>query len=239
MKLNNIKMVAFDVGDTIHQFSNPKLLTNCYNKEMEILRKNGIKFKTQDYYFATEKAWRESQKKKYEKDYLAVPKLVLKYLGCPENLELVTKMGDSFVKLSKKHELKKKKMVPGAINIIKYLHKKGYKLGIISDTKSGWIRDWIKYHNFDTYFYIIILSFEINGKKASQKPFLEFKRIAKSKYKIKPSEIMMIGDLSVDMDAKKHGFKTTLLDPINQKTEHFLYTPDIKIKKLKEIKNYL
>lgn len=239
MKLNNIKMVAFDVGDTIHQFSNPKLLNECYNAEINILRKAGLKFKTQDYFLATEKAWRESQKKKYEKDYLAVPKLVLQYLGHHCDINLATKMGDSFVTLSKKNELKTKRIVPGAIGLIKYLHRKGYKLGIISDTKSAWIRDWLKNENLDSYFYIIILSFEVGGKKASQKPFLEFKKIAKTKYQIKPEEIIMVGDLSVDMDAKKQGFKTILLDPIMQKTNHFLYKPDLKIKKLNEIRNYL
>lgn len=238
-QFNNIKIIAFDVGDTLLQVSHPKLLINCYKAEIAILRKSGLQFKDEDYYLATEKAWRESQKEKYSTDFLIVPKLIIKYLGYKANDKLLEEMNNSFVNLANKYKLKEKKINPGALNLIKYLHNKGYLLGIISDTNTSWARTWLKELKIDDYFQIIILSNEIGRKKASQKPFMIFKKLAKEKYKIKPNQIIMIGDLSVDMDAKKHGFKTILLDPIAKNTKHFIYQPDIKIKTLKDIKKYL
>ena len=232
-------MVAFDVGDTLHQFSHPSMLNKCYNAEIKVLKSAGLKFKTKDYYLAAERVWRESRKKSYQRDNLAVPKQILKFLGYSNRLDLAEKMGESFVKVSNKYLLKTKRTMPGAIDIVKYLHKKGYILGIISDTENLGPKKWLKEANIYHYFKIVILSCEVGGRKASQKPFIVFKKLANKQFKIKPEEIVMIGNLSVDMDARKQGFRTILFDPICQNTKHFLYQPDIKIKTLKDIKKYL
>lgn len=232
-------MVAFDVGDTLHKFAHPAMLNKCYEAEIKLLKTAGLKFKTEDYYLAAERVWRESRKKKNQRDDIAVPKQILRYLGYPNRLDLAEKMGESFVKVSKKYLLKTKRTMPGAIDIIKYLHKRNYILGIISDTENLGPKDWLKETKIDHYFKIIILSCEVGGRKASQKPFIAFKKLAKKQFKIKPSEIIMIGNLSIDMDAKKQGFRTILLDPLCQNTKYFLYQPDLKVKSLKDIKKYL
>jgi FMN phosphatase YigB (HAD superfamily) len=237
--LKNIKIVAFDVGDTLHKFSHPAMLQKCYEAEIKVLRKAGLKFKTEDYYLAAERIWRESRKKKSEKDNLFVPKQILRYLGYPNKLFLAEKMGESFVKVSKKYNLKTKRTMPGAIDVVKYLHKKGYILGVISDTENLGPKEWLKEANIYHYFKIVVLSCEVGGRKASQKPFIAFKKLANKQFKVKPEEIVMVGNLSVDMDAKKQGFRTILFDPICQNTKHFLYQPDVKVKSLKDIKKYL
>lgn len=237
--LKDIKIVAFDVGDTLHKFSHPAMLQKCYEAEIKVLKEAGLKFKTEDYYLAAEKAWRESLKKKYRNNYFAAPKLVLKYLGLPKDKELISKMGASFTKVSNRYILKTKRTMPGAIDIVKYLHKKGYILGVISDTNNNGPKEWLKEANIYQYFKIIVLSCEVGGRKGTNKPFIAFKILASKQFKVKSEEIVMIGNLSVDMDAKKQGFRTILFDPICQNTKHFLYQPDIKVKSLKDIKKYL
>ncbi len=241
MIFKNIKMIAFDVGNTLYHYSDFKLLEECYKKEISILRNSGYKFTDEEYYKTAEIVWRESQNKKYLSDYLITPKLILKYLKIPHNEELILKMANSFENISKKYKFEKKdrKIMPGAIDLITYLHNKGYKLGIISDTETDWARTWLKEINVSSYFNLIILSYEVNGKKASQIPFKIFKERAYKEYNIKPEEIVMVGDFSVDMDAKEQGFKTILLDPLSQNTSYFKYSPDIKVKSLKDIKNML
>jgi FMN phosphatase YigB (HAD superfamily) len=53
-------------------------------------------------------------------------------------------MVSSFQYNSKKYLLKTKRMMPGAIDIVKYLHNKGYILGIISDTNNNKPKNGLK-----------------------------------------------------------------------------------------------
>ncbi len=235
----DIKIVAFDVGDTLHQFADPRLMAKCFEGEIRVLRKEGLKFTKKDYLVAAEKAWRESLKKKYKNDYFAAPKLVLKYLGFSYNKVLVSKMVNSFTIISNKYLLKTKRTMPGAIDIVKYLHNKGYILGVISDTNNNKPKKWLKEANIYSYFKIIVLSCDVGGRKGTHKPFMAFKDLAYKKFKVKSSEIVMIGNLSVDMDAKKLGYKTILFNPMSLSHKHFIFQPDINIKHLKDIKKYL
>ncbi|MFA5358075.1 MAG: HAD family hydrolase [archaeon] len=237
-KFSMIKMIAFDIGDTLYRVSHPELLQACWNEEMRIMREKGLKFSDEGYKLAAERAWRESQKVEYKSDSLSVPKLVQQYLGFKVNEELAKNMSAAFLKVAQKYKVEKKHIIDGTIETITYLHKKGYLLGIISDTETDWAKNWVKELGVN-YFEIYSLSFQVGGKKASLKPFIHFLNEAKSKYSINAEEIVMIGDLSVDMDAKKLGMKAILFNPIEQDTKHFEYKPDAIIKHLLDLKSIL
>lgn len=110
-------------------------------------------------------------------------------------------------------------------------------MSIISDTDTSWAREQLKQDNVYEYFKCIILSNEIGFRKGSGNPFEKFLEEMKT-LNIEPNECLMVGDLSVDMDAKKYGIKTVLYNPDEIPYDHFSYAPDYVIKdytKLKEL----
>ena len=166
-KFSATKMVAFDVGDTLYRVSHPELLQACWNEEMRIMRESGLKFAEADYKLAAERAWRESQKAEYKLDSLSMPKLVQQYLGFKVNEGLAKNMNAAFLKVAQKYKVKKRHIIDGAIETITYLHKKGYLLGVISDTETDWAKTWIKELGID-YFAM----YPLNGLEYRRSPRL-------------------------------------------------------------------
>lgn len=232
--MKKFRLIAFDVGDTLYQVSNPNLMNECWKNEMGLLRKNGLKFRNEQYYVAAEYAWRESQKEKYKNDSLAVPKIVQKKLSNKINEKLAKEMSELFIKTANKYSVKNN-FILGAKKVLRELSKK-YYLAVISDTETDWFRKWVFDNNYKN-FVIFSLSYEVGGKKASGKPYKYFVKEIK-KLNIKPKECLMVGDLSVDMDAKKYGIKTCLYNPLceNKKTK---YKPDYTIKKITDLLDLL
>lgn len=235
----NIKMVAFDVGDTLYRVGHPELLSACWKEEQKVLIKHKLKFTSAQYSKAAERAWRESQKSKYKHNSLSVPLLVQKFLGYAPDETIANEMADSFTKIAEKYKVKRKHIIRNALKTLHSVRRKGIKLGIISDAKTSWAREWFKDLGIYDYFSIIVLSNEVGGKKASGIPFKKFLDIAKKDFKLKPNEIAFVGDLSVDMDAKKYGMATVLFNPLNNEYNHFESKPDFIVKDLKDVEKVL
>jgi FMN phosphatase YigB (HAD superfamily) len=238
MKAKTIKIISFDVSNTLFMDNDPKLLFDIYKSEFQILRKYSSKLKYSYYLRAVEETWRDCQKVKVKEG--AFLKILLKKINIKYSKELSNIIEDNFNKISKvdsKHSTKQK-LSKNAMGLIKYLVKQNYILAIISDTKSGWIREWIKNQSFSKQFKYFSLSSEVGGKKASGKPYLDFIRQIK-KDGFLPNQVLHIGDLSVDVQAKNYGINVALYNPLHLPDKHFLTKPDYIVDDLINVKDIL
>ncbi len=108
-----------------------------------------------------------------------------------------------------KREINKKadqiSLFPKVKNLLKILKKEGFLLGVLSNNKKKTIVDVLEKNNITQFDYISgnIFSFD---KKRKLKKFLK-------KYKLKPEEVVYIGDQITDIvDAKKVNLNTIAVD---------------------------
>jgi len=235
--MKNIKIISFDVSNTLFMDSNPKLLFDIYKSEFKILKKYNHNLTYNIYLRAVEETWRDYQNSKYKKD--AFLKVLLKKINIKysDNLSKLIEENYNKVYIIHSNYKPKTKQCGNAIKLIKYLIKNNYILGIVSDTKNSWIRDWVDENNFNNFKYFS-LSNEVGEKKASGKPYVDFINQIKLDGYL-PSEVLHIGDLSVDIEAKKYGIKTVLYNPLRLPYKHFLYKPDYVIKDLIDVVDIL
>ncbi len=125
---------------------------------------------------------------------------------------------------------------------IRFLHEKGYKLGIISNNIDEDVRFILERENISNLFKTVVCSSTIKERKPSAKIFLEaFKDISKENY----NKILFVSDeLSEDIiGAKALGTKTAWVckNTVNawRKSEPEIFETDYKITSVSELKNIL
>ncbi|MFH0714714.1 MAG: HAD family hydrolase [Candidatus Diapherotrites archaeon] len=228
-----IKAVAFDVGDTLYSTGEIRYFDAFRLAEQKVLQRHGFHVPSDEYWACVEKTSREIQQKKYKGDPYKFPCVLLDFLGI-QNEEIMKEIGAEFGKVHAEYSEKRGEKNEEAFTVIKKLSEKGILLGIISDTDTSWIRDRLNRNGSAKYFQIYSLSNEIGLGKGSGKPFEYFlQEIAKKG--ILPEECLMVGDLSVDMDAKKFGMKTALYNPAKNNHKHFTFQPDFVIIQFEEL----
>lgn len=97
--------------------------------------------------------------------------------------------------------------IDGTKEIIEQLHKKGFKLGLLSDHAREWIEYCEKKFKYHKLFHSKVYSFEIEARKPDEKTFFEIlKRLNE-----KPETCLFVDDLQKNIDgAKKLGMDTIL-----------------------------
>ncbi len=126
-----------------------------------------------------------------------------------------------------------------ALDIVDYLKKKGYKLGLVtnSDGEGGDKKSRISRFPYITKFDVIVIGGENNIKpKPSLQPFI----LACDELKVNMEECIMIGDDPIKdcLAAKKAGLKSILVDRENKVKYPELYA-DFVISSLKELEEFL
>ena len=131
---------------------------------------------------------------------------------------------------------------PEIADTIKYFHKKGYKLGIISNNIDDDVRFILKRENILNLFETIVCSSSVGERKPSAKIFIEaYKNIPKEDYK----NILFVSDeLSEDIiGSMALGTKTAWVckNTINdwRKEEPEIFKTDYKIESVTDLKNLL
>ena len=124
---------------------------------------------------------------------------------------------------------------PNVIPTLKKLKKRGYKLGIVTDAPK--FQAWTRLYQLrlEKYFDLVITFEDTGKKKPSQLPF----KTAIRKLRMKPEEIMMVGD-SIKRDvegARKLGMKTVFAE--YGKVWKEKGRPDFVINDFSEILDYL
>jgi epoxide hydrolase-like predicted phosphatase len=101
--------------------------------------------------------------------------------------------------------INKSKLNKEVVRIVKLLKRKGYKVGILSNTN---IVDATAHENKGEYdlFYPLILSFKVGCRKPGKKIY----QIALKKLKVKPEECIFVDDKKRKLPPKSLGIKTIL-----------------------------
>lgn len=232
-----IRSIAFDVSDTLYPTGKPKLFLAFRLAEQKILMENGFDISAEKYWPAVERTSREIQSNEWKNNPLRFPIVLLKNLGIEQD-GLAMKIGLEFSKVHNAYKKNTPFLLLDIKELIPKIASKKIILSIISDTDTSWSREQLKRDGIYQYFKFIILSNELGLGKGSGKPFELFLE-EMSKLEINPNECLMIGDLSVDMDAKKFGIKTVLYNPDNVPFSHFTYKPDYVIEKYDELKEII
>lgn len=126
---------------------------------------------------------------------------------------------------------------PDAKSVLEYLDRRGYSLGIVTDTDGAGIpkRERVTRFDFSKLFKVIIVA----GKDtAKSKPDPECFELATKELQIDPKECVMVGDkVFTDIrGAKKFGMKSILVKRRNWGMEE---DPDYIIQNLNELKDLL
>ena len=202
-----IKAVLFDVGNTL--IDNDKA-TEIYMKnpvEWKILRKKYPKITLEKFLDAARHVQKEKREFTKEEHPRWYQNRVIERLGIPHDESLALEMRKTFERLDDTL-IKSQVLMPHTFEILDYLHKKGYKMAIVTDATTSWVRKWLKKINRKHYFQSIVISSEIGSTKSSLIPFKQ----ALKELKVEPNECMMIGDGRSDMMARKLGIHTCLLN---------------------------
>jgi len=129
-------------------------------------------------------------------------------------------------------EIQAWELYPDAIDCLNALQRMGFKMGLLSNTKSDWaVRAILAKHNLTEYFGVIITSAQLGIRKPRLDIFLR----ALSTLKAKPAEAVFVGD-SLEADvigAKTAGIRSVHVRRKIESHQH-LVTPDATVENLTE-----
>ncbi len=228
-----IKAVLFDIGNTLIDLDKAYGIQLEKLPEWSVLQKHHIRVTREQYLEAARQI--SSQTKDYSKkdEPLYYQKEVMKILHIPWNEKIAHEMSEAYQQTQEK-SIQKEAIMPRALEILDYLHEKGYVLGIVTDASSSISKKWVELIGRKHYFKTIIVSHEVKSKKSDLIPFKK----ALEELQLKPEECLMVGDMPGDMMAGKIGMKTCLFDRYKREIGMEM-KPDYIISKLIEIKKIL
>lgn len=206
--------------------------------ELNVLRKAGYNFSSKQY----EKAWKQLSKNwknlRFKKRKSFISYYIQKYLGVKKpDWKLARKMHKAYDYAFKDFGAEKA-LSKNAKNIIQWLAKHRFYIGVISDSNSLYGKKWLGKVKLSYHFHHISISCEIGYEKTTPKPFELFvKKINKKhKAKLKPEQCLVVDDSQTACrNAQKAGMKVALYDPFHRKKPNF--KPEYQIHDIKEIKN--
>ncbi len=235
---NPIKCIAFDIGGTLHRNTQSSKMLG-WKMKLQVLADHGYPTSFETYKKAMDAAWVERNAMQTRGRFL-LDALSLKKLGIPATPELTGKMTRAFFEWRLK-DMSPRRISPGVKSMLRFLAKKEIITGVISDSDLSWSRVWLKNHKIPMKEHRIIISNEVNTDKQNVKIFKLFlSRLREEFPTLKPSQILMIGDQSRDMNAKKAGFQTCWYNPSKKPLpKEWKIKPDFEIAHFKEIKKLL
>ncbi len=235
-----IRCVIFDIGDTLYNSELIRRLNKKQQPELEVLRQAGFKFSEKKYLATWGKIRKDWGKLKYKNRTSFISYYVQRYLGIRKpSWKLARKMHAAFIKLHPNFS-PEQMLAPNARNIISWLAKRRYYLGVVSDANTKGGKKWLGKVKLDKHFHHISISCEIGYEKSTSKPFELFLKKMQKKHKIKlePEECLVVDDSQgACANAQSIGMKAALYDPFRRK--HLRVYPDYHIYNLMQIKQIL
>ncbi len=233
-----IKCIAFDIGGTLHRNTQSSKMLG-WKMKLQVLAEHGYPTSFETYKKAMDAAWAERNAMQTRGRFL-LDALSLKKLGIPATPELTEKMTNAFYAWRLK-DMSPRRISPGVKSMLAFLEKKEIITGVISDSDLSWSRVWLKNHQIPMAEHRIIISNEVNVDKSGVKIFRLFlARLREEFPTLKPSQILMIGDQSRDMNAKKAGFQTCWYNSEKKPlSREWKIKPDFEIVHFKELKKLL
>lgn len=232
---SQIKCVAFDIGGTLHRNTQSSKMLG-WKMKLQVLKDYGYPTSFETYKKAMDAAWEERNAMQTRGRFL-LDALSLKKLGIPTTPDLVGKMTNAFYAWRLK-DMSPARIAPGVKSMLAFLEKKEIIAGVISDSDFSWSRVWLKNHKIPIAEHRIIISNEVKTDKQNVKIFKLFLSHLREEFPtLKPSQILMVGDQSRDMNAKKAGFQTCWYNPTKKPlSKDWKIQPDFEIVHFKELK---
>lgn len=222
-----VSAVTFDDFNTLHY---SMIEEDIIHPIFRALKKNNVNVDEKDFlneYFRADKAYRKSLQETFRESLLdSIIKNVLLSLGYrSQRLDLVIKKA-----VNEGLATRKSTWYSDAIPVLTILRKRGYKLGLITNTHWRLLDETKK--EFDKYFDVIILSYEHGYAKPHPSIFLA----ALDMLGIDANNCLHVGDdpIADIQGAKKVGMKTAFIKRGKRKAN-----ADIKIKQLNELTEFL
>lgn len=238
--VNMIKCVIFDLGDTLIGIS--KGIEKIYklNLQLNDFNKAGFNVSEKDYFLALGKTNEDFAKLKTQEGYEDgfFVSSILKHLNRKHSKKLAISLSKKFFSYQKKYT----KLEPFARQTLRFLTRRGLKIGLISNGNTKKARQWLRFFEIQSFFDVILTSHETGFNKSDLKPFKIFlqKINAESKIKILPENCLMVGDNAFeDISAKKLGIKVAVYLPNLSQKEKQQIKPDFQINSLFEIKRII
>lgn len=232
-----IKAITFDYWDTLVPIEREKIekMRNKRAKAVtEYLKKRGYDFSYKDVKEISNNIWilyRDNPLINKEVTLYVMVENILKELGISKDKKMVYDIVEIYERFLYSSGLSIDKDIKP---VIKNLKRKGYKLGIVSNTPGGKVEKmFLKDANLIDYFDIMLFSSFEGIRKPHPEIFMKVVRF----FNIKPSELLHIGDTpELDVEGPlKIGAQVILWDPENKK--EFKDIP--RIKKWEEIFKFL
>lgn len=145
------------------------------------------------------KATIEDIAERYGKLTSVILREIMEKHGKPITKEISEKMAVEKDKIYMKLAEKEYKLLPGVKEILVYLKKKGYKIGLASSSSPGSIQQLLRVTNIKEFFDATISGWEIKKGKPNPDIFLECAK----RLKIKPEECIVIEDSTHGVEAAK------------------------------------
>lgn len=206
-----VKAIIFDLDGVITH-----TMPYHYQSWKAIFKKNGINVSREDIYS------REGQR-----GLLSVREIFAKY-----NVPYTDKHATRILKRKENHFKKsvKNRFIPGSKSFIKYLHKKNFKLGLVTGTSSHELHKILPRSLYNL-FSVIITSNDVKNGKPHPDPYL----LALSKLQIKADQAIVIENAPFGIySAKAAGIRCIALETSLAK-EHLLMA-DIIFKSIDSIR---
>jgi HAD superfamily hydrolase (TIGR01549 family) len=225
-----LKWVVFDFGGTLNKhFDNERVFNKidrdisekfglkCSKRVFDEVRKEMQLLKGKSEIHSGTLFWR----KVYEKCNLkATEKNILKMS------EMFSKKNVTFLHL-----------FPDTVEVLSFIKSNGLNMALISNADEMSFRQRLKKSGLKKFFKIAFSSEEVGGEKSSLWPFMLFISKANKFAKVKPEEVLMVGDtIGEDSAAKILGMKTVWIKKKKNSSYWHGLKPDYTIKKLSELK---
>ncbi|MDO8538089.1 MAG: HAD family hydrolase [archaeon] len=233
-----IKVVIFDIGDTLFLNNKALLKTIKAAPELKGLKSFGYDFSKKDYdkaRFKSEEFYAAlSDNKKLQ--HMVFDLLMLKAFGIKQSKKIAKEMDNHF----RKEYLKNLKIMPNAKSLLSYLKKQRVVLCIITNANTDFGKDMVKKFKINHYFKHLLISYQLGYQKRKIEPFHILLKILNKnrKQKIKSNECLMVGNnVKEDAAAKHAGMKVAILTTQMYFKELIKeMKPDYLIKDLMEVK---
>jgi phosphoglycolate phosphatase len=129
------------------------------------------------------------------------------------------------------------RILPGTVALLKYLKERGVRMAIASNRPSRFCRLILKTLRIEQYFDFVICGDAVRRAK----PYPDMVKVIMRKAKVRPAEVIYVGDMSVDILCGKRAGVMTVGIPTGSCTraEILAEKPDLMIKRLAELKQAL
>ncbi len=192
-----IKAFVFDIGDCIEPSTNIKISSLRWLKKKNQLPNKFVKTYIElDKYHEPHMFHAQGEPK--------IMRMTLKKLKSKANAKVLSRlMNKAYWKILKSYYLKDNKGKE-FIRAAKYLKKRNYKIGIISDNSlNAKVLYFDLWNNFGLKFNSFVVSEDVGSEKPSKKPF----QASISELKVNPNEAIYFGNnLKRDSIAKRYGW---------------------------------